>query len=443
MRRSFSHRGLVAAMEAEDLLPEAVETGEVADLANSQEEGLTEIAEDEAGLEQHDALIDEAVDTAEALESLRENLKASLESGGLDKMGAAILRDSLAFHYKRMGMNVPRVAPALESFGSIGRREDATKIALEEVGEQAKKIWDSIVAAIQKAIDWIKQFVVKLFDSNKQMVARAQELKERANKMEAGAQAAEKTIKNAGIAGQVQVAGKVDGVAAAGELHKVAADVIGKYSGWAQALSGPMSNLGDPAALFNAVNMSTIGLGDVHDAASQGISAPDGAKVGRSAELPGGKALVVVVSKDAAGSDAKMLPFNKAAAEFKGEEAPILNKEQMIQVADQIIALGKIIDDGKTAVAASEKGKGELMNAVKQEQGKAEGADAAIKNARAILKLVDAPFVALTSTAVKAGKALNQLVEQSILAHGAKKEEPAAAPAAAEKPAAAPAPAAA
>ncbi|SAK83797.1 phiKZ-like phage internal head proteins [Caballeronia arationis] len=419
--RRISHRGLVAAMEEENLLPEEAETNEVSDLANSQEEGLTDIAEDEAGLAEHDALTDEAVETAEALESIRDDLKAALESGGLEQGGAAILRTSLSHMYGRVGLRTKRVSPALESFGSISRREDATKIALEEVKENVKKMWETIVAAIKKAIEWVKNFVTKLFDNNAKMVARANELKEMAGKVEG--EPSVKEIKNAGIAGAVHVGGKVDGIAAAAQLHKAVEGVVGKYADWAKMLEGPMSNLGDAGALSKAVNYGALGLADVHDAASQGIPAGENAKVGRSVELPGGKALVVVISGDPSQSTAGIMPFNKSSAEFKGESAPVLVKEAMIKVADEVIAIGAIIERSKQAVAESERGKGELMKAVEQEQGKEEGAGEAIKNARAILKLADTPFVALTSYAVKSGRSLNQLVEQSIKAYGAKKEE--------------------
>jgi TfoX/Sxy family transcriptional regulator of competence genes len=56
-------------------------------------------------------------------------------------------------------------------------------------------------------------------------------------------------------------------------------------------------------------------------------------------------------------------------------------------------------------------------------QKKEEGQGEAIKAARAALKLIDTPYVALASYAVKVGKSLNQQVEQSIKAFGAKKEE--------------------
>jgi hypothetical protein len=421
--RRISHRGLVAAMEEENLLPEEPATDEVADLANSQEEGLTDIAEDEAGLAEHDALTDEAVDTAEALESIRDDLKAALEHGGLEQGGAAVLRTSLGHLYKRTGLKTARVTPALESFGSISRREDATKIALEEVKEQLKKIWDTIVAAIKKAIEWVKSFWKKLWDNTEPMMKRAEELKAAASKVEG--EASEKVIKNSGMAKALHIQGKVpEGAEGAARMVEVAKKVFSDYGTWTKGIEDATKDLANIGEFASVVDHDAFGLDPVHDAASQGIPAEGEAKVGRSKELPGGNALVLIIAKDVEKSKAGVMPFNKASAEFKGEDVPVhQNKEHMIAVCDAVIEIGNLIKSNESAIANTEKAKSDLLRKMDEAAKKDEGQAEAIKTARAALKLIDTPYVALASYAVKVGKSLNQQVEQSIKAFGAKKEE--------------------
>jgi TfoX/Sxy family transcriptional regulator of competence genes len=421
--RRISHRGLVAAMEEENLLPEEAATDEVSDLANSQEEGLTDIAEDEAGLAEHDALTDEAVDTAEALESIRDDLKAALEHGGLEQGGAAILRSSLGHLYKRTGLKTVRVTPALESFGSISRREDATKIALEEVKEQLKKIWETIVAAVKKAIEWIKSFWKKLWDNTEPMIKRAEELKAAASKVEG--EASEKVIKNAGMAKALHIQGKVpEGAEGAARMVEVGKKVFGDYGAWINSIEGSTKDLSNISEFTSAMDHDSFGLDPIHDAASQGIPAEGEAKVGRSKELPGGNALVVIIAKDIEKSKAGVMPFNKTSAEFKGEDVPVhQNKEHMIAVCDAVIEIGNLIKTNENTIGICEKAKNDLLKKMDEAQKKEEGQGEAIKAARAALKLIDTPYVALASYAVKVGKSLNQQVEQSIKAFGAKKEE--------------------
>jgi TfoX/Sxy family transcriptional regulator of competence genes len=412
-------------MEEENLLPEEPATDEVGDLANSQEEGLTDIAEDEAGLAEHDALTDEAVETAEALESIRDDLKAALEHGGLEQGGAAILRTSLNHMYKRVGVTTKRVTPALESFGSISRREDATKIALEEVKETLKKVWDTIVAAVKKAIEWIKSFWKKLWDNTEPMMKRAEELKAAASKVEG--EATEKTFKNAGMAKALHIQGKVpEGAEGAARMADVAKKVFSDYAAWTSGIEGSTKDLSNIGELAKALDHDAFGLQAVHDAASQGIPVEGEAKVGRSEELPGGNALVVVIAKDIEKSKAGIMPFNKGSAEFKGEDVPVQSKDHMVAVCDAVINIGQAIKANEGAIASGEKAKSELLKAMEEAQKKDEGQGEAIKAARAALKLIDTPYVALASYAVKVGKSLNQQVEQSIKAYGAKKEAPAA-----------------
>jgi phiKZ-like phage internal head proteins len=410
-------------MEEEELLQEEEQPEPVEDLANSQEEGLTEIVEDEAELDQHDALTDEAVETVEALEALREHLRVSLESGGLDQSGAGVLDISLKHMYRRLGVKTVRVMPALESFGSIARRSDATKIAMEEVGEQVRKAWDTIMAAIRKAIEWVKGFIKKLFDNVEAMTSRAKSLKEAAGKIEG--EPREREIKNSGLASALHIGGRVpNDASASARVLEVTEKLFGAYGklvdGIKQAALNPDKLLDESAGAEFAKNFTpeNFGMQPVHDPSSQGIPAAEGAVVGRSAELPGGKAIVMVVTPSLDGSNAGLLPFNRQASEFKGEAVPVLGRDGAGGICDNVIKLGDVIRQKQSLAKESESAKAELVRVCEKAARSEDGKAGAVKAVRGLLKLLDAPFVAMTSYAVKTGKSLNQHVEQSIRAYG-------------------------
>ncbi|WP_167306357.1 hypothetical protein [Caballeronia arationis] len=279
-----------------------------------------------------------------------------------------------------------RVTPALESFGSISRREDATKIALEEVKETLKKVWDAIVAAVKKAIEWIKSFWKKLWDNTEPMMKRAEELKAAASKVEG--EATEKTFKNAGMAKALHIQGKVpEGAEGAARMAEVAKKVFSDYGAWTAGIEGSTKDLSNVGELAKALDHDAFGLQAVHDAASQGIPVEGEAKVGRSEELPGGNALVVVIAKDIEKSKAGIMPFNKTSGEFKGEDVPVQSKDHMVAVCDAVINIGQAIKANEGAIASGEKAKSQLLKAMDEAQKKDEGQGEAIKAARAALIL--------------------------------------------------------
>jgi hypothetical protein len=105
----------------------------------------------------------EAVGVAEALESLADNMYASLESGGLSTTGFRITELSLKAHFNKLGLSYEQANfPAMESFDSYSARYRQTKVAIEAIDEAVNKVWQAIKESLVRMIDNVKAIFSKL-----------------------------------------------------------------------------------------------------------------------------------------------------------------------------------------------------------------------------------------------------------------------------------------
>jgi hypothetical protein len=160
---------------------------------------------------------DDAEDTAMVLESFVEIAASAASNGGLDIHGARILKVAAEHIYSHMGMGKALGIPAMESFNIDEARVSATSIALEDIREQAKKIWAAVVEGVKKAIQWVQEFVTKIFNANAHIKARAEKLLAASEKMTGMPKA--KTVGNATLVKSLTLGGKVPSNLA-GEVKK-------------------------------------------------------------------------------------------------------------------------------------------------------------------------------------------------------------------------------
>lgn len=152
------------------------------DNAESVETDMIDIAEDVAEQDTAADDLEETEEVAEALESIADALAVSAANGGMDKYSAQAVGIATQYLYDRVGIRA-KAMPALESFGGTSSRIGATQLAMEEIKEQIKKIWEAIVNAIKKSIQWIKDFYVKVTQSFDKLEARAKSIAEKAGKV--------------------------------------------------------------------------------------------------------------------------------------------------------------------------------------------------------------------------------------------------------------------
>lgn len=445
-------RGLVAALEDSNIAPVAP-AGDPAlpDHANSLETDMLEVVDHAADI---DAIVGEAQETAavsEALEQIRDVLKVAAKEGGIDRHSAACVGIATQALYDRVGIRA-QAMPALESFGGTSSRVSATRIAMESIGEQLKKIWEAIVNAFKKAIAWVVEFYQKVTGAATKMGARAEELKKRL--VDLKGEAKEKELKNERLS-KVLSTSKAAGDLAAADLlanmiHDFASGDTAKRQ--AEAVKAKVEKLNAGKDQGDNLTMAAYPSSEAYK--DTGESAGK-LKVFKSLELPGGKALMGHhAAAELSGDDAEaglkeekyfMGDFGKEEGEAK--PLPVLTKETGEKVCDIVIKISKALGDAKKHADDMNAAKKSALDKAEQ-LGKAAGAlgdDSAdaksFKKAQAlaqnIARLADQPLASLSSFSITVAKTLNDYVEESIRAYSEEKKEAKPAEGAAAAPAAA------
>jgi hypothetical protein len=449
-------RGLVAAMEADEVKKEekiepapapAPTPAPAEDHAENLETGLIEVNDAETAIDEHDDSVEEAVEVAEALESIAEALTTSVSNGGMDKYSAQVVGIALDHMYRRVGITTAAM-PALESFGGTSSRISATQLALEDVQENLKKVWDAIVASIKAAIAWVVDFFSKVWVGAERLKKRAEEVKKRVEA--AKGEPKEKEVKSASLVKSLQIEGKAP--AKLGDELKEFADLVkSTYSlssnvaeGFTAASSKVVMDVlvdgfSVPPTKVEPNNLYT----KMDDPASIGYEKIDGLKLYRSKEMFGGKAIVAYVNDieltGQSGIDvavkisAKISNFDAKAEATKVEVLPVLTLDDAGKVVAAVTEVATATEEYRKernkVDEAFKKFSGEIEEFAKKASGTDEKnvkeAAASIKKlASAATKIVNSLSVSASSYAVNTGKHLLDYVEQSLKVYSeAPKEE--------------------
>ncbi len=378
MRRTFgsTKRGLMA-LENED--PNAGSAGGEAELGaaeDSLETDLIEIAEDGADGDQQEAEIDEAVEVTEALEALADDLGAiATEAGGLNSHTAQAISRQVQFLYGRIG-HEHHSMPALESFGSTSGRIGSTTIGMEDIRDQARKIWDKIIEAIKKSIQWVKDYFTKLFGAANKLERRAKALAERCAKTTGTPKG---NVENERVAKALAIGTAVPtGMAAKVGTMKTLADKVFSATVLkdAETLAEVLEKREAPTADGNA-HSRELNLPVVANEEGEGFAAsPNGLQTVRSEELPGGMA--IFGQQIANGADAsailenfsrQFLRVGKFKPNAKGEvkkEMPALSPADGEKVSETIADLAIVIQGYKSTLDKLNKAKDRILKAAEK-----------------------------------------------------------------------------
>jgi len=450
MRRITQRRGTVAALEDDNAVvdpaiptpvdPTVVDPVEVppvvepiGDNAESLETDLIEVADDLTGAEQEAAETEEAVEVVEALESIRDSLAISAANGGLDRHAAAAIGTATDYMYKRVGMGKKSML-SLESFGGTTSRVGATQLTMEALTEDIKKIWASIIAAFEKAIQWAKDFYTKVFVSYEKLGKRAEELSKKATDIKG--EMGEKEIENARLVKSLNVDGKVGSeiIEGAKQLITVAKSLAGannaaeaeKIAGVLEASKTDEEFLGKFELESNAAFVPEGS--DVSNPEEAGFAAPkEGLTIVRGKELPGGRAIVGRVNKEvlkgkaavaavggATGRGVTLGAFNSKAAEVTAKAVPTLNKENAIAVANAVSEIAKAGTEYKSKIDAVTVAKKKLVEASKKVANGTDGVKSAKTVASSLASTIDQPAASINVYMLNTGKALLDYVEESL-----------------------------
>ena len=176
-RKNIALLALEGEQMIEDQLP--VEGAEVVadQIEASPEAELVEMQEIAQEMDDIEAARDEGMDTVETMGRVEEKLEEAIdESGGIDPIAAEAIKICLEHMQCRMTGGTVMKTFALEGFKSKTTRIQATNMAMESFKETAKKVWDGIIATIQRAMKAVKEFFARFFDAAKKQAYRAEQL---------------------------------------------------------------------------------------------------------------------------------------------------------------------------------------------------------------------------------------------------------------------------
>lgn len=143
--------------------------GELIDLAGDDIDRVSDEAEEVQGE------VNEAADTAVAMESLANVLERSLQTGGLDSSAAALFMGQVQEKFQRM--NYPQVGiPAMEDADSPSARVGVASQALATVSKFISDIFKALMDGLAKLGQATKQLFSLITDQRAQLISRSKKL---------------------------------------------------------------------------------------------------------------------------------------------------------------------------------------------------------------------------------------------------------------------------
>lgn len=329
--------------------------------ADNVETQLLEVEASAGDVADVEEQVEEAAEVAEGLEAYRDLLRTGMEEGGVSRREAAAIIMAANGMVARLGGSAI-ATPGLEHFGSHSQKQEATRIAMESIGDKIKEIWKKILAQLEKAYEWIRKHMLNVFAAGPKLVERAQKLA-KAVEANTNADAKEKKIKRGALI--KELASKSTGA------DGIEVDTLANLTGVAKSISEYWPKLAESAGseiadVFEAVadgkgdgNVDILGKGDVKamfantlDAAKLGKTgheAPEGTAAQATPVLPGnviGLAFVANSNTVEAQSKQKLViapvdkDFGKNAS---NEEVNVLDKKSIGEIAKHVENLGNYL----------------------------------------------------------------------------------------------------
>lgn len=465
---SFAKRfGIAAAMEelqeqeaaAGDAAPEATgddtpsEEVDIPVAEDTVETAAAEVDMAESDVDAADETIADAESDLSTLDGIADKLEATEENGGIDAGSAAIVEVAVERLYQKLGVTRAKAMPALESFGADSSRLKATRIAVEDIRENAKKVWEAILRMIAKAREFLSAFFKKVFTATGRVKERAVKLKAALEQIQGNASQTE--ITEASFAPQLAINKKVsyDDVSSFMETAKESKMVLSLTTMGYEVLKESKvlldqikskqafesAILSDPAQYTESglVKSTDTKYGDLPEGYAHYVIPED--------KLPaiGGKVVVITAPAEKVTGDSSIDSIKQTSARLVEVEdtsevktAPVLSLEQAKRLVDQIIEVCDSFDEAKqisgeleklTAAISTEIAGGAFKHLIESKE--AEVAGRAMVQIRFVGKAADiANKIGMFPTRLAFNTARYSLewVGQSAKLYGAQAQEPAA-----------------
>lgn len=336
---SLFSRGIVAAMEDEMANQELAidEAG-----ADSMEADLVETVDMAADIDSGTNEMEQTVKDADQLERHVEVLTEAEGEGGASPELVEATEIAVEAIYNRLGIYGGTGIPALESFTTKTGRARYTTEAIDGIKKKIVAIWEAVVNAFKKLVNYVKDFFSKLFDTNKKMLGRVISLRA---KLKAVKGTPKEKISGSGITNVIDEK-------AASSLQTVK---IGESISIATSLLAGASTFVDGVesqAKFEGAKVDFLkGLGS----ADAKASAPDKMVWKVVMEFAGNKVIHCVPKESASGKDAYEMASKYSVKTEKveksgGGEIDTLKADQMGTLLTAIEATVKQLMDQKTEV---------------------------------------------------------------------------------------------
>ena len=331
-------RGIVAAMEDEAGAELAMDEAG----ADSMEADLVETVDMSADIDSGTNEIEQTVKDADQLERHVEVLTDAEGEGGAAPEVIEATEIAVEAICNRLGIYGGTGIPALESFSTRSGRARSTRIAIETIGEKIKKIWEAVVNAFKKLINYVKDFFAKLFDANKKMLARIISLRVKAKSIKG---VAKDKIKGSGI---VNVLGanpnqmKLGGVSVSDGM-KQAEKILELTESFVEGVSSQAS--------FEKANLAGFGGG-----ADAKASAPDKMAWKVIFEVAGNKIIHCIPKESPKGKEAYEMAAKYSVKTEKSEsksdgEIEVLTSQQITEMLNGTEVIVKQLIDQKQSIA--------------------------------------------------------------------------------------------
>lgn len=401
------------------------------DETNTLASAVSEINADEATLAAGNDQIDAAAVAADGLETIAEQVAEANAGEGLDETSAAVIEASVESLLKiaRVGVRYKQLGiPSVESFGNRANRHALGRATLEALDMSAKKIYQSIIDAIKKSIEWVRNFFNKIFGAAERLERRAKALKDSTTSLTG--QPEESTIENDSLWNAVRVNGHpvttsdIQGLA--GEAKKIFAEQK-KVTGEFAALE-----LGTTAGPV-AITPAQYGLKAADAGTSKRVTAEGDVAVYVTSRFPGESVVYLAVPKAAGGSTAK--DASDAASKHRAGSVNLSDKKDegknlKVLGIEEIRGFSEAIEKFAGEVAAYKQGltdvnnnKTKFIGKLEKFLSKGEGKNAddskgdAEKKAKAVAttfrKLMDEPACSFASHSIRAMSSALQYAELS------------------------------
>lgn len=338
---SIRSKGLIFAMEEAEVTDVEGSESEIAEGMSEIDSGVVDMTQDETEIDDLDMAIEEAVEDAETLEDIGDVMEESVESGeGLSPEAAEMAEIAVEAIYNRLGIRNKTAMPAMESFGSSSSRLAATRIALEDVKETLKGIWEKIKTAFNSMMKAIKEFIFKHLSAIGMLKKTVASFQKTLDKFEEKNKKSDK-FENNSLAEAYK--------AMASANHKSASDYLDNVSGFIDTVGTYQGNLESKVKdMESVITDATSGMSwsdfekkaeaksaafkSIFDDLAKGNSASDTSDAGRTiVRLPYNKKLSVVMDSNADNTDplAKVVEADDSSAAKIAAACDTLSKSQM------------------------------------------------------------------------------------------------------------------